>query len=80
VDSREHHFAVEQWEATMARHGAMTSAGLAVIHTAPRRFAADPDVVIGQFGDAVAARSGWPAPHVLVLPAGATHPPTSGAA
>ena len=70
VDSREHHFSVESWEATMRRHGAMTAAGLAVIHVPPSRFRADPDGVIAEFAGAVDVRRDWPTPPVVLREAG----------
>ena len=66
VDSREHHFAVESWEATMRRHAAMTAAGLAVLHVPPSRIRLDPDGVVSEFARAVDVRRGWPTPPVLV--------------
>ena len=66
IDSREHHFAVDTWEQTMARHARMTAAGLAVLHITPRHFADHPDEVLAQFSAAVNARVGWPSPGVLV--------------
>ena len=70
VDSREHHFSVESWEATMRRHGAMTAAGLAVIHVPPSRFRTDPAGVIAEFAGAVDVRRDWPAPPVVLMGAG----------
>jgi hypothetical protein len=66
VDSREHHFAVESWEATMRRHASMTAAGLAVLHVPPSRIRADGAGVVAEFGRAVDVRRGWPSPPVLV--------------
>lgn len=66
VDSREHHFAVESWEATMRRHASMTAAGLAVLHVPPSRIRADAAGVVAEFGRAVDVRRGWPSPPVLV--------------
>jgi hypothetical protein len=60
VDSREHHFSVDSWEATMRRHAYMTAGGLAVIHTPPSRWRREPDVVMEEFGRAVDVRRGWP--------------------
>jgi hypothetical protein len=37
IDSREHHFAVPDWEATMARHNTLTRLGCAVTHYPPAR-------------------------------------------
>ena len=70
VDSRERHFSVESWEATMRRHGAMTAAGLSVLHVPPSRFRADPDGVIAEVAGAVDVRRGWPAPPVVLREAG----------
>ena len=39
VDSREYHFSVEDWEATLERHNDLTRYGLAITHYAPRRLA-----------------------------------------
>jgi len=66
VDSREHHFSVASWEATMRRHAAMTAAGLAVIHVPPSRYRAHPDAVIDEFARAVDVRRGWPLPPIHV--------------
>jgi hypothetical protein len=60
VDSREHHFSVDSWEATMRRHAFMTARGLSVIHTPPSRWRREPDAVIEEFGQAVDVRRGWP--------------------
>jgi hypothetical protein len=66
IDSREHHFAVEGWAATMRRHAEMTASGPAVIHVPSSRFAAQPDDVLDEFGRAVDVRRGWPTPPILV--------------
>ncbi len=66
VDSREHHFAVDSWEATMRRHASMTAAGLAVLHVPPSRIRADAAGVVSEFARAVDVRRGWPSPPVLV--------------
>ena len=65
VDSREHHFQVQTWEATMQRHGRMTAAGLAVLHAPPSRIDTHPDGVVDEFRRTQTARFGW-APTVLV--------------
>jgi len=72
VDSREHHFAVSSWEATMRRHARMTARGLAVLHAPPSRISTAPDPVVEEFLGAVDVRAGWPAPQVVVRPARAT--------
>jgi hypothetical protein len=66
VDSREHHFSVGSWEATMRRHAAMTSAGLAVIHTPPSRWRREAAAVVDEFSRAVDVRRDWPLPPVSV--------------
>ena len=67
VDSREHHFSVAGWESTMRRHGRMTAAGLAVLHSPPSRIWQDIDGVLDEFASAMAAREGYPAPAVVVV-------------
>jgi hypothetical protein len=37
IDSREYHFSVEDWEATLARHNELTRYGLAITHYPPRQ-------------------------------------------
>ncbi len=66
VDSREHHFSVGSWEATMRRSAAMTAGGLAVIHVPPSRFRREADAVIDEFAQAVDIRRGWSPPALLV--------------
>ena len=68
VDSREHHFQVQTWEATMLRHGRMTSAGLGVLHAPPSRVGRDPDGLVDEFCRTQASRLGW-MPTVIVRPA-----------
>lgn len=70
VDSREHHFSVQSWEATMLRHGRMTAAGLGVLHSPPSRLGREPDGVVEEFRRTQTARSGW-VPTVVVVPASA---------
>ena len=66
VDSREHHFAVESWEATMRRHARMTAAGLRVIHVSPRRLREEPEAVLDELWTAVRTAARHPAPEILV--------------
>jgi len=68
VDSREHHFSVQSWEATMLRHGRMTAAGLGVLHSPPSRIGRDPDGMVDEFCRTQASRLGW-VPTVIVRPA-----------
>lgn len=37
VDSKEHHWAVTDWEATMSRHNRLTALGFVVLHVSPRQ-------------------------------------------
>lgn len=69
VDSREHHFDTESWEATMRRHARMTAAGLRVIHVPPSRLRREPDAVFAEVWAAIHAAAGQPSPAVTVLPA-----------
>jgi hypothetical protein len=59
VDSREHHFQVQTWEAMMRRHGRMTAAGLGALHVPPSRIDTDPDGLVDDFVATQAARRGW---------------------
>jgi hypothetical protein len=69
VDSREHHFQVQTWEATMQRHSTMTAAGLAVLHAPPSRIRTAPDAVVDDFLAAVAVRQGVAPQGIVVLDA-----------
>jgi hypothetical protein len=66
VDSREFHFDVASWEATMARHARMTSYGLAVLHVPPSRAARDMAGVVDEVARAIRLREGHPVPRVRV--------------
>jgi hypothetical protein len=66
VDSREFHFDVASWEATMARHARMTSYGLAVLHAPPSRAARDMAGVVDEVARAIRLREGHPVPPVRV--------------
>ena len=48
-DRTEQHFAVGTTEATVRRHAAMTTAGLARLHVPPIRIRADPQGVVEEF-------------------------------
>ncbi len=69
VDSREHHFGVESWEATMRRHARMTAAGLLVIHVSPSRLRDEPQAVTAELRAAIDAAAERPAPRLVVQPA-----------
>lgn len=66
LDSREFHFEVASWEATMARHARMTAHGLAVLHAPPSRTTRDMGGLVAEVGTAIAAREGHPPPRVRV--------------
>jgi hypothetical protein len=60
VDSREWHFAPEQWERTMRRHESMGAHGIITVHLTPRRIRREPGSVATAIRDALAAGSGRP--------------------
>jgi very-short-patch-repair endonuclease len=66
VDSREHHFGIESWEATMRRHARMTAIGLRVIHVSPRRLREEPEAVIAEVWAAIGAAAPHPSPDLVV--------------
>jgi hypothetical protein len=51
VDSREYHFSVEDWEATLERHNQLTRYGLAITHYAPRRISRRGSTFVGDVSD-----------------------------
>jgi hypothetical protein len=69
LDSREYHFSIETWEATMRRHARMTAAGLRVIHVSPSRLREEPEAVLAEVWGAIRAAAGRPAPDLLITPA-----------
>ena len=69
IDSREHHFGVEEWEATMRRHARMTAAGLLVLHVTPHRLRQEPHAVLAELWATIRAVSTHPAPRLRVQPA-----------
>jgi hypothetical protein len=56
VNSREHHFFGETWEATMRRHARLAAAGFLVIPVSPQRLRRAPAEVLREFEDAYTAR------------------------
>lgn len=70
IDSREHHFAVASWEATMRRHARMTSYGLLVIHATPTRMRSETEVVMEEVLRAIRSRAGAAPPRVVQAEAG----------
>jgi hypothetical protein len=69
IDSREHHFGVESWEATMRRHARMTAAGLLVIHVSPRRLRLEPEAVLAEVWAAIRSMADRPPPALRVVAA-----------
>lgn len=68
VDSREHHFGVDDWERTMRRDARLTARGVLVLHVTPARMRAEWSRVADEAHRAIASRAGQPAPNVLVVP------------
>lgn len=46
VDSKEHHWAVQDWEATMARHNRLAALGFRVLHASPGQLRDHPGEVV----------------------------------
>jgi hypothetical protein len=69
IDSREWHFAPDDWEATMRRDARLTSAGIRVLHVSPRQLRTEPDRVIRDI--AAALRVGQPPAGVSAVSAAA---------
>jgi hypothetical protein len=69
IDSREFHFEVASWEATMARHARMTAHGLAVLHAPPSRATRDMPGLVDEVATAIRSRQGHPPPRVRIRPA-----------
>jgi len=71
VDSREHHFAVDTWEATMRRHARMVAAGLIPLHVTPGRIRQEPDAVVGDIWSAIRSAGVRDLTHLRVVPVAA---------
>jgi len=69
IDSREWHFAPDDWEATMRRDSRLTAAGIRVLHVSPRQLRTEPDRVIRDI--AAALQIGRPPIGVVTVPAAA---------
>lgn len=67
VDSRQWHFAPEDWERTMLRHDRMAAVGIRVLHFSPNQIRTRPDLVIAKITEAVA--SGARSPRIRAAPA-----------
>lgn len=46
VDSKRHHWAVEDWESTMARHNRLAALGFRVLHASPRQLRDHPGEIV----------------------------------
>lgn len=53
VDSQQHHWAVEEWEATMARHNRLAALGFRVLHVSPRQLRDCPDEIVAALRSAL---------------------------
>lgn len=58
IDSREFHISAEQWAATLARHNALTAAGLAVLHQPPSAISGPDGRWLDETADWLARRAG----------------------
>lgn len=64
VDSREFHFELEGYAATLARNARYAAAGIVVVQTLPSRIRNEPDAVIAELRDAFEAARRRPRPPV----------------
>ncbi len=69
IDSREWHFAPDDWEHTMRRHDRLIAVGIRAIHISPRQVRTEPARILQDIADAL--RGGQPAPGLVTLPAAA---------
>jgi hypothetical protein len=69
IDSREWHFAPDDWEATMQRDRRLTAAGIRVLHVSPRQLRTEPGRIMQDIGAAL--RAGRPASGVVTVPSAA---------
>lgn len=69
IDSREWHFAPDDWEATMRRDSRLTAAGIRVLHVSPRQLRTEPDRIVRDI--AAALRIGRPPAGVVTVQAAA---------
>jgi hypothetical protein len=63
VDSRQWHWPVERWEATMARDACLGAAGIVVLHFSPRQLRAEPQQVVQRIAGAL--RNGREIPGIV---------------
>jgi len=69
IDSREWHFAPDDWEATMRRDARLTAAGIRVLHVSPRQLRAEPGRIVRDISAAL--RVARPAAGVVTVSAAA---------
>jgi IS5 family transposase len=67
VESRTHHFSVEDWDRTMRRHARMTAKGLVVLHVAPRRIREDWAGIAADVNEAARVQAGRTVPRLRVV-------------
>lgn len=68
IDSRTYHANEPDWAHTLARHNAMTAAGVTVLHTPPARLHTDPAVVVAEIVATYHRCVGRPLPPVRSMP------------
>ena len=66
VDSKEHHWAVADWEGTMARHNRLTARGFQVLHVSPRQLRERPGEVVAALRTALSTGPHGPVDRVRV--------------
>jgi hypothetical protein len=66
IDSLEFHLSPVDYERTLRRHAAMTSAGIFVVHTLPSRLKKEPEAVISELRKAYAQAARRPRPAIVL--------------
>lgn len=80
IDSREYHFGIEEWEATLDRHNQLTRYGLSVTHYPPRRVTCRGSTFVPDIADWLCRRAvelsvRLPAGRGVLRPANGDEPP-----
>lgn len=80
IDSREYHFSDAEWQGTLARHNALTRAGLSVTHYPPSDMSDPREAWLHETAEWLRVRSRelavpWTPSRLRVAPAGAAPPP-----
>ncbi len=73
IDSYEFHLSPADYARTLARHAAMTAAGIVVVHTLPSRVRTEPNAVLSELLGAYRLASARPRPPVTARPAPPSH-------